>query len=119
MSQILTAQVDGVELEPADYSSVATAGDPKAKMAKLCTSEAGWASTVGIWTCEPCTIVSEVKIEETILVLGGEVRIELDDGSAVDLGVGDIAVLPRGKVATWTVKTPYKELFMLTGTATS
>ena len=120
MNQIVSINADRVELEPADYASVATAGDPQAKMAKLCTAEdGGWGSTVGIWTCEPCTLVSRVMIEETILVLEGEVRIALDDGTAVDLGVGGIAVLPRGKVATWTVKTHYKEVFVLAGPAIS
>lgn len=120
MSPILTGHVDRTALQPADYSAVTTAGDAQARMRKLCTAGAGQRmSTVGLFACEPCTIVSELETDETILVLEGEVRIELDDGSAVELGVGDIAVLARGRVATWTVKTPFKEFFVLSGTSPS
>ncbi|HWI74858.1 MAG TPA: cupin domain-containing protein [Baekduia sp.] len=116
MSPIVTGHVARTELQPADYSAVTTAGDARARMTKLSTAGAdGRLSTVGVFACEPCTIVAELKTDETIHVLEGEVRIALDDGSAVELGPGDVAVLPRGAVATWTVKTPFRELFFLSG----
>jgi uncharacterized cupin superfamily protein len=120
MRRILTGHVDRAELHPVDYSGITVAGDPRARIARLCTEESGeWMSTVGVFECDPCTLVAPVETDETILVLDGEVRIELDNGTAVDLGPGDIAVLPRGAVATWHVKTWYKEFFVLSGMPTT
>jgi uncharacterized cupin superfamily protein len=116
MSLIRAGHVDRTALLPVDYSAVTTAGDAKARMAKLSVAgEDERLSTVGIFACEPCTMVAELKTDETIHVLEGEARIELDNGHAVELGPGDVAVLPRGAIATWTIKTPFRELFFLSG----
>jgi uncharacterized cupin superfamily protein len=118
MSPILTEHLDHVDFESLDYSAVTTSGDACARIAKVCSAGVdGRLSTVGVWTCMPCTFGSNLVTDETILVLEGEARIELDDGTAVDLQVGDIAVLPRGHTATWTVKTPFKEFFVLSDAA--
>jgi uncharacterized cupin superfamily protein len=120
MTPILSGHVDHAEFQPVDYSDITVAGDAGARIARLCTDESGeWMSTVGVFECDPCTLVAPVETDETILVLEGQVRIELDNGTAAELGPGGIAVLPRGTVATWHVKTRFKEFFVLSGAPAS
>ena len=48
---------------------------------------------------------------EVILVLEGTARIAIEGGPTLDLGVGDIASLPKGAVTTWELTLPYKEMW--------
>lgn len=50
---------------------------------------------------------------ETILVLEGNVRIELADGPTLELGPGDMASLAPGVATTWHVTVPFKELWVI------
>ena len=50
---------------------------------------------------------------ETILVLEGRVRIEIEGGEALDLGPGDIASLPPGVPTVWHVTPPFKEFWVI------
>jgi uncharacterized cupin superfamily protein len=53
------------------------------------------------------------EVREVFIVLEGRVLIEFADGSAVDLGVGDMATLPAGMATTWHVTTPFREMWVL------
>lgn len=48
---------------------------------------------------------------ETLLVLEGAARIEIEDGPTIRLQVGDLAWLPKGAVTTWHLTLPFKELW--------
>jgi uncharacterized cupin superfamily protein len=58
--------------------------------------------TVGPWT---------LPVRETILILEGAARIEFAGGPTLELGVGDMASIPRGAVTTWHLTLPFKELW--------
>ena len=51
---------------------------------------------------------------ETILVLEGAARIEIDEGPVLELTAGDIASLPAGARTTWDLTTPFKEFWVIT-----
>ena len=51
---------------------------------------------------------------ETILILEGAARIEIDEGSVLELTAGDIASLPAGARTTWHLTTPFKEFWVIT-----
>jgi len=51
---------------------------------------------------------------ETLLVLEGAARIEIEDGPVLELTVGDIASLPAGARTTWHLTTPFKEFWVIT-----
>ena len=71
---------------------------------------------VGLFTQDPATFPLTWPGDETIIVLEGEVRIELvDTGEVVELKEGDIASFPKGARSVWTVKSPFKEFFVLSG----
>jgi uncharacterized cupin superfamily protein len=48
---------------------------------------------------------------ETFLILEGGARIEIAGGPTLDVGVGDMASLPKGAVTTWHVTAPFKEIW--------
>jgi uncharacterized cupin superfamily protein len=48
---------------------------------------------------------------ETLLVLEGAARIEIENGPTITLQVGDLASLPKGAVTTWHLTLPFKELW--------
>ena len=50
---------------------------------------------------------------ETILILEGAARIEIDQGSVLELSAGDIASLPAGARTTWHLTTPFKEFWVI------
>ena len=50
---------------------------------------------------------------EVLLVLEGEVRIEIASGPTLELKPGDIASLPKGAETTWHLTTPFKEFWVL------
>ena len=60
---------------------------------------------------EPLTWTSTAR--EVFLVLEGAVRIEFADGPPLELGVGDMASLPKGVETTWHVTAPFKEMWVL------
>jgi uncharacterized cupin superfamily protein len=51
---------------------------------------------------------------ETLLVLEGAARIEIDDGPVLELTAGDIASLPAGARTTWYLTTPFREFWVIT-----
>ena len=63
-------------------------------------------SDVGDW---PKT--EELPARETIVVLMGSVRIEIEDGPTLDLGVGDMASMPKGAVTTWHPSPDFKQIW--------
>jgi uncharacterized cupin superfamily protein len=69
----------------------------------------------GLWTCEPRVIPYTFPGDETFQVLEGEVHIEVESGEAVDLRAGDIASFPKGQNATWTITSPFKKFFVISG----
>jgi uncharacterized cupin superfamily protein len=106
--------VDRIELGPADYSGMTLVNGLEGLEGFVCRPGDGrQVSAVGVFACEPSTYVSSpLKADETVLMLEGELRVEADDGSAAELGAGDIAVLRKGSVLTWIHKTPCKEVFV-------
>ena len=48
---------------------------------------------------------------ETFLILEGSARIEIEGGPTLELGVGDMASLPKGAVTTWHLTAPFKEIW--------
>ena len=48
---------------------------------------------------------------ETVLIIEGAARIEIEDGPTLELNVGDMASMPKGAVTTWHLTVPFKEIW--------
>lgn len=59
----------------------------------------------------PSPIEWTLPERETVLILEGAARIEIEGGPTIELGVGDIASLPKGAVTRWHLTTPFKEIW--------
>jgi uncharacterized cupin superfamily protein len=50
---------------------------------------------------------------EVFVVMEGSVRIEIEGGPDLELGVGDMASLPKGLQTVWHVTVPFKEMWVI------
>ena len=50
---------------------------------------------------------------EVLLVLEGQVRIEVAGGPTLELKPGDMASLPKGAVTRWHITPPFREMWFL------
>jgi uncharacterized cupin superfamily protein len=50
---------------------------------------------------------------ETVLVLEGEARLEIDDGPTLELKAGDVVSLPEGASTAWHLTLPFKEFWVI------
>lgn len=69
---------------------------------------------VGVWACTPggWNIVDRPDTE-TVRILAGLARLTDIDGTSVDLGPGDVLVLPKGWSGRWDILQPVRKLYVL------
>lgn len=71
---------------------------------------------VGLWRSEPQSFPYPFTADETIHALEGELVIDVvDTGEKVVLQPGDVASFTKGTRSTWTVTSPFKKLFVISG----
>ncbi len=102
--------LDG-ELEPLGPRAGADSGDPQTGGI---TFFSGHGVEVGVWECTPggWAIVDRTTTE-TMLLLGGTVTITPADGEPVELGEGDVFVLPKGWSGRWDITDTVRKLYVL------
>ncbi len=85
------------------------AGDPRtgsAEVARATGVEVGvWSHTRGVST--------DTEADEVFVVLSGRARIEFADGTVLDVGPGDIGVLPPGARTTWTIHEDLRKVYVI------
>ena len=70
---------------------------------------------VGLWQVEPGEFDKGEYVfpsNETIMVLEGEVTIELEDGRSFHMKTGDIGSFEQGTRSTWTITAPFRKFFV-------
>lgn len=104
--------LDG-ELEPWGPRRGADSGDPQ--MSGVVFFE-GHGVEVGIWECTPggWPIVDRPDTE-TMLLLAGRATLTPEGGEPVELGEGDVFVLPRGWSGRWDVTDTVRKLYVTAG----
>ena len=101
--------LDG-ELEPLGPRVGSDSGDPQTSGI---TFFSGHGVDVGVWECTPggWAIVDRTNTE-TMMLLGGRVRITPADGESVELEEGDVFVLPKGWSGRWDVLETVRKLYV-------
>jgi uncharacterized cupin superfamily protein len=85
---------------------------PGTEMHELVHADGVWAGLTRYVSSDgPVTWTPDRR--EVALILEGSVRIEIGDGDALELGVGDLFSLPPGLETTWHITTPFKEMWVL------
>ena len=101
------------ELDPEQIVS----GEPRVASAVLHESAAaepgGRVVERGVWQITP-GVVTDVEADEVFVVLSGRATIEFQDGPTLEVGPGDVAVLPEGAVTRWTVHETLRKVYQIT-----
>jgi uncharacterized cupin superfamily protein len=85
---------------------------PGSQMHELVHADGVWAGLTRFASVDgPVPWTPEQR--EVAVILEGSVRIEIEDGDTLDLGVGDLFSLPPGVRTTWHITTPFKEMWVL------
>ena len=70
----------------------------------------------GLWKPEPdeghVVEAHELPARETIIILKGMVRIEIQGGPTLELAAGDMASMPKGAITTWHPSADFKEFWL-------
>jgi len=67
---------------------------------------------VGVWECTPGGwAIDDRPDSETVRILAGRARLTNADGSSVELGVGDVLVLPKGWSGRWDILETVRKLY--------
>ena len=114
MSRVFTSRVESSEVESFGFPDEdVLEGEPNARVHWL-RPEGHGSQLAGVFRCEPAVFRYTWEADETIHVLEGSVRIEVDGGPSVELTVGGIASCSGGDHGIWHVLEPFCELFVLT-----
>jgi uncharacterized cupin superfamily protein len=113
MPELARTTVSPTDYEPFTGVEVVE-GAADAQVHWLWRPDSGHSQFGGIFRSSPGTLRYTLGNDETVHVLEGEVRVELGDGETLELGPGDVVAFPKGTAVTWTMTSPFKELFILT-----
>ena len=100
-------------LEPVDLDpSQVVAGTPE--VSELVLSESADGRVVrGIWQMTP-GVVTDTEADEMFVVLSGRATIEFADGTVLEVGPGDVALLTEGAKTRWTVHETLRKAYQAT-----
>jgi len=117
-----SGKIGGMDLPPLSLSVADAVLAPDAlDPATIVSGEPRTASVVlhegagierGIWEITP-GVVTDVEVDELFVVLSGRATIEFQDGPALEVGPGDVVVLPEGAVTRWTVHETLRKVYQI------
>jgi uncharacterized cupin superfamily protein len=97
--------LDWAPVDPAQSVS----GDPRAGSAQVASVPG---IEVGVWSHTP-GVSTDTEADEVFVVLSGSARITFADDTVLDVGPGDIGVLPRGAQTTWTIHEELRKVYVI------
>lgn len=97
--------LDWAPVDPAQSVS----GDPRAGSAQVASLPG---IEVGVWSHTP-GVSTDTEADEVFVVLSGSARITFADDTVLDVGPGDIGVLPRGAQTTWTIHEELRKVYVI------
>lgn len=67
---------------------------------------------VGVWSHTP-GVSTDVEVDEVFVVLSGRATIEFSNGTVMEVGPGDVGVLPSGATTRWTVYEELRKVYVI------
>jgi uncharacterized cupin superfamily protein len=100
-------------LEPVELDrSQVVAGEPRVSELVLFESQDGDVVS-GIWEMTP-GVVTDTETDEVFVVLSGRATVDFEDGTVLQVGPGDVAVLSAGARTRWTVHETLRKVYQAT-----
>ena len=91
----------------------ADSGQPRTS-GRILHATADGSVEVGVWACtRGGWSIRDRPDTETVRILSGLARLTDADGTATDLGPGDVLVLPKGWSGRWDILEPLRKLYVL------
>jgi uncharacterized cupin superfamily protein len=113
-----SAAVSGIspgDWEPFPFEDIQE-GEPDGKVHWLRQGSGGdGVLLTGMFTAQPCKVGYEFIGDESLHLMEGEITVEVEGGDQVELQPGDIASFPKGARSVWTIKSPMKKFFVISG----
>ncbi len=97
-----------LELDPLDPAQVVS-GDPQVRVLSLHDADD---LAIGVWQ-HGVGVSTDVEADEVFVVLAGSATIEVDDGPVLQVGPGDVGLLPAGARTTWTVHETLRKVYVV------
>lgn len=97
-----------LEADALDPAQV-VAGEPEVRVLPL---HDGADLAVGVWQ-HSTGVSTDVESDEVFVVLRGRATIEVADGPTLEVGPGDIGLLPAGVRTTWTVHETLRKVYVV------
>ena len=104
-SALADSDLEADDLDPAQV----VAGDPQVRVLPLHDSDA---LAVGIWQ-HSTGVSTDVEADEVFIVLSGRATVEVVDGPTLEIGPGDVGLLPAGARTTWTVHEALRKVYVV------
>jgi uncharacterized protein len=70
-------------------------------------------SSAGIWQCAPGPSRWSLETNEVIYLVAGRMTVTPDDGASSEIGVGDVAVFPKGWTGTWDIHETVRKVYSI------
>ncbi|RKE17023.1 cupin domain-containing protein [Streptomyces sp. TLI_171] len=99
-----------LEPEPLDPEQIVS-GAPEVT-GKVVWESADGRRLRGIWQITP-GVVTDTEADEMFVVLSGRATVAFDDGTVLEVGPGDLAVLREGDRTTWTVHETLRKVYAI------
>jgi uncharacterized cupin superfamily protein len=97
-----------LEVDAIDPAKVVS-GDPEVRLLSLHDSDD---LAVGVWQHSP-GVSTDVEADEVFVVLSGRATVEVADGPTLEIGPGDVGLLPAGARTTWTVHETLRKIYVV------
>jgi uncharacterized cupin superfamily protein len=104
-SALVDAELDADPLEESQVVS----GDPVVRVLALHDSDD---LAVGVWQ-HSTGVSTDVEADEIFVVLAGRATVEVADGPTLEVGPGDVGLLPVGARTTWTVHETLRKIYVV------
>jgi uncharacterized cupin superfamily protein len=114
MQHIASTRVDAERWEPYPLpAATIVAGDPAARVHWARVSGPGEPPYyAGVWTAEPSTFDFVFELNETAVILEGDLVVTQQGGPTLHLRPGDVATFPRGARTRWEIRSRLKKVFV-------
>ena len=113
MSNSFALHIPDADLEPDPLDPAQIVSGTPEVTGRVLWESADGRQLRGIWQITP-GVVTDTEADELFVVLAGRATIEFADGTKLDVGPGDAAILTEGARTRWTVHETLRKVYQAT-----